>query len=63
MKQIMELEDLDEKDAESEFFEAVGKLELKGSNWVLDRIAAMSIDLQKDVPKGRDSYKAFRGNI
>ena len=56
MKQIIDLEGLDELTAQSDWTESVENVELNRSGWVYDGIAGMSIDLCSDVTKGERSF-------
>ena len=56
MKQIIELEDLDERDTESNSNTRVENIELQGSGWAYDRIFSKTIDLYKNVTNSGSSY-------
>ena len=59
MKRIIALEDLDEKNTEIKYTQAVEIVELNGSGRVYDLSVGLSIDLNKDMTKGGSTYVAL----
>ena len=53
------LEDLNERNIESEFNHAIDYLENNGSDWLYDRIASLTIDLYENLTPDGSRYNAL----